>query len=54
MKNIEDMDTEEMVGWACGYLLIAIGEGRFRAAMYAVVQSIFQVAYNRGLKKGKE
>lgn len=53
-KTLDEMSTDEIVSWACGSILIAIGEGKFRSAVSMVVMAVTQSAYNRGVKAGQE
>ncbi len=39
MKSFEEMTLEEKINWASGYLLISIGEGKFREAVCAIILS---------------
>lgn len=48
-KTLEQMDSREILHWACGTILIAIGEGKFQGGVSSVIAGVMQVAYNRGL-----
>jgi hypothetical protein len=36
MKSFPEMDFNERVAWAKGHILVAVGEGRFGEAVWAV------------------
>lgn len=54
MKNLSEMDLYEKTSWACGTILIGIGDGKFRSAMSGVIIGITADAYDRGKKAGIE
>lgn len=45
-KSCDEMSHNEMVEWARGYLLIAIGEGKFKDAVWMVVNQSWKGGYN--------
>ncbi len=53
-KPLEEMSLNEMTTWACGEILIGIGEGKFRAAVTSVIMAICQVKYELGKKRAME
>lgn len=53
-KRLEDMTFDEKLSWACGYVLVSIGEGKFRTAMSVVLQTATYEAYHRGIEEGKK
>lgn len=54
MKSIDEMTLEEKVSWACGTVLIGIGEGKFRDSMVTVILAINHEAYRRGSGESKK
>lgn len=54
MKNLKEMDFSEKVTWACGTVLIGIGDGNFRSSMSSVMVVINQDAFERGRQLGRK
>jgi len=48
MKSFAEMTHQEQVAWATGHLTLAIGEGRFRAAVAEIVTAVSEAAFARG------
>lgn len=40
MKELKDMTTNELINWASGEVIVAIGEGKFKERMGEVVMTI--------------
>lgn len=53
MKEVKDMTTDELVDWAGGTLICAIGRGDFRAALIGILLTVQSAAYERGLSERK-
>ena len=53
VKYIEDMDFREYLDWAQGYLLIAIGKGEFKQALYTVIEGTCRNKHFGGGRKKK-
>jgi len=53
-KSLGEMDFNEKLSWACGTVIIGIGDGKFRSAMGGVILGLTQEGYNRGKKAGVE
>jgi len=54
MKSLSEMTFDEKLSWACGSILIGIGDGKFRGAVAGVIMSVNSEAYDRGKKAGVE
>jgi len=54
MKSIDEMSFEEKLAWACGTVLIGIGEGKFRSSVADVILAISREAFQRGECHGKK
>ena len=52
MKKTEDMDLSEKIDYYLNYLLVKIGEGKFREGINLMIQDISNIAYGAGLKEG--
>lgn len=52
MKSLEEMSLDEKISWACGTILLGIGEGKFRDSMASVLLSVNKEAYERGKAAG--
>jgi hypothetical protein len=54
MKKLEDMTTDELVDWAAGNLIVAIGQGKFRERLCGVLLAVQQFSFARGHKQGRK
>jgi len=54
MKSLDEMTFEEKVSWACGTILIGIGEGKFRSSVADVLLAINHEAFQRGERQVKK
>ena len=54
MKKLEDMTTEELVDWATGNLIVAIGQGKFRERVCGILLAVQQFSFARGHKQARK
>lgn len=52
MKSLDEMSLDEKITWACGTVLLGIGEGKFRESMASIVVGVNHEAYERGKAAG--
>lgn len=53
MKSIDEMTFEEKLAWACGTILIGIGEGKFQSSVAGVILAINHEAFERGTRQSQ-
>jgi len=51
MKSINEMTFNELVEWSCGHLLLEIGAGNFRYAVWLIVQQAWSSGYELAKRK---
>lgn len=54
MKELKDMNLEELIDYWTGYACMEIGRGRFRDAISLMLQSTMQNSYTRGYSETKK
>lgn len=52
MKDLNEMTLDELIDWATGTFIIAIGTGEFRNKVSTVVQCVMRIGHRRGEKSG--
>ena len=53
MQDIDKMDTHDLVSYWTGRVLVAIGEGTLRGAIFEIISHYQTEAYARGVEAGK-
>jgi len=54
MKELKDMNLEELIDYWTGYACMEIGRGRFRDAISLMLQSTMQNSYTYGYNESKK
>jgi hypothetical protein len=54
VKTFPDMDFNERVAWAKGHILVAVGEGRFGDAVFAVCHQFALWPLKPARKEGRD
>jgi hypothetical protein len=53
-KPYEEWSFEEKVNYHTGRIILAIGEGKFREAVYSALLSVTTDGFNRGVESTKK